>query len=170
LSQERVQLELKERLNYPYVLLMTIRNLKNALNSEYVDVTRIQIMLMDFLSDIPSTWVDEEFNTDIAKCRKESVVPIVHKFAGQLLSAKYVEARGLAKERKHIQVDYFGLKNAIINLLDRRGMLVRREKIEMSTGKNLEVQSIDDLIDELAEQDDQAELDAQEDKKKELET
>lgn len=144
-----VQLELKERLNYPEYLENVIKNINSAFNNENVTMTKIQSMILNFYYDIPRSWKDEEFLTDIKGLITEKKVPNVIKFCRVVMSKEFMKRHKIPLTKKKREVDYFRLKNAIINLLDRLNMLVRKDKIEMSTGKNLKFETLDDLIDEL---------------------
>lgn len=147
----RVQLELKERLNYPEYLENVIKNINSAFNNEKVSRTKIQDMILNFYYDIPRSWYDETFEKDVKGVIKERKIPNVIKWCGYNMSKEYMKKHEIPLTKKVKEVDYFKLKNAIINLLDRLNMLVRKDKIEMSTGKNLEFESLDDLIDSLSE-------------------
>lgn len=146
-----IQLELKERLNYPEYLENVIKNINSAFNNEKISRTKVNFMILNFLHDIPSTWYDNDFLNDIEGVVTEKEVPNVVKFCNTPLSKEYMERNGIPLTIKKSNVNYFQLKNAIINLLDRLNMLVRKDKIEMSTGRNLEFESLDDLIDSLQE-------------------
>lgn len=113
---------------------------------------KVNTMIMNLLNDIPNTWYDKEFEKDIKNVTKEREVPNVIEFCGVSLSKKYMEKHDIPLTKKIPDVNFFRLKNAIINLLDRRNMLVRKDKIEMSTGKNLQFETLDDLIDSIAEE------------------
>lgn len=155
MSADHVQLEFKERLNYPEYLQHVIENINSALNSEKVSMMKVNTMIMNLLNDIPNTWYDNEFEKDIENVTKEREVPNVIEFCGVPLSKKYMDKHDIPLTKKIPDVNFFRLKNAIINLLDRRNMLVRKDKIEMSTGRNLEFETLDDLIDEMAKEEDE---------------
>jgi len=146
-----VQLEFKERLNYTDYLQKVIENINNALNNEKISMSKIKIMILNYLNDIPSSWYDPQFEKDIDGVVKEKEIPNVIKFCGVIMSKAYMEKHDVPLTKKVTDVDFFRLKNAIVNLLDRRNMLVRKDKIEQSTGINLKYESLDDLIDEMAE-------------------
>ena len=148
-----VQLELKERLNYPEYLENVIKNINTAFNNEKISITKVQVMILNFLHDIPSSWYDKEFVQDIKGVVSVKEVPNIVKFGVSTLSKEYMKKHDIPLTKKVRNVDYFRLKNAIINLLDRLNMLVRKDKIERSTGKNLKYESLDELIDELQKED-----------------
>lgn len=151
-EQYDVQLEFKERLNYTQYLQNVIEAINNALNNEKVSMSKIKIMIMNYLNDIPSSWYDEDFENDIKGVVSEKEVPNIQKWAGVTLSKEYMKKHDIPLTKKVRDVDFFRLKNAIVNLLDRRNMLIRKDKIEQSTGKNLKYESLDELIDEMGEE------------------
>lgn len=152
-----IQLELKERLRYPEYLEDVIKNINSAFNNEKISTSKVNIMILNFLHDIPSSWYDNEFVEDIKGVITEKIVPNVVKWCGISMSKEYMEKHDIPLTKKVNNVNYFKLKNAIINLLDRLNMLVRKDKIEKSTGKNLKYESLDDLIDELQKEDEENE-------------
>jgi len=149
---DHVQLEFKERLNYPEYLQNVIQNINNALNNEKISMNKVKTMIMNLLNDIPNSWYDIDFEKDIEGVTREREIPNLIEFVGVPLSKKYMEKNEIPLTKKVNDVNFFKLKNAIINLLDRRNMLVRKDKIEQSTGKNLEYKTLDDLIDEIAKE------------------
>lgn len=154
MSTDVVQLEFKERLNYTEYIQHVIENINSALNNEKVSIIKVNTMIMNLLNDIPNTWYDNEFEKDIKNVTREREVPNVIEFCGVPLSKKYMKKHNIPLTKKIPDVNFFKLKNAIINVLDRRNMLVRKDKIEMSTGKNLQFETLDDLIDEMAKEED----------------
>ncbi len=155
MSADHVQLEFKERLNYPEYLQTVIQNINNALNNEKISMNKVKTMIMNLLNDIPHSWYDLDFEKAIKGVTKEREVPNVIEFSGARLSNAYMKKHEIPLTKKVTDVDFFRLKNAIINLLDRRNMLVRKDKIEMSTGKNLQFETLDDLIESIAEEEDE---------------
>lgn len=139
-----IQLELKERLPYTSILTASLLNLKKAINTAELNFDLIQTLILDFFTDIPRTWQDDKFKEDVENCITTRKVKAVPYFAGVPLDAETCEAQGIATIREIQEIDYFALKNAIINLLDRLNLLIRKEKIEYSTGVNLD-DNLEDL-------------------------
>jgi len=141
MSQENeldIQLELKERLPYNSILTASVLNLKRAIGQPDPNLNQIQALILDFFTDIPQTWHDEMFKNDVKLCVTTRKIPVYPKFAGVPLEPEVCEELGLVTEKQITEVDFFALKNAIVNLLDRLNLLIRKEKIEYSTGVNLE--------------------------------
>lgn len=146
-----IQLELKERINYTEILALSIKNQKELMKSETFSLSKLHLMIIDDLTDIPYTWYDTQFQKDIENVVQKRKVPNIVRFSGRPLSKSYMEKHNIPYEKEVMDIDYFRLKLAIRNLLDRLNMLIRKDKIEMSTGKNLEIESLDDLIDKMGE-------------------
>ena len=156
-EDDTIQLELKERLRYPEYLEEVIKNINTAFNNEKLSTSKVNMMILNFLHDIPSSWYDNEFVEDIKGVITERIIPNVVKWCGISMSKEYMEEHDIPLTKKVTNVNYFKLKNAIINLLDRRNMLVRKDKIEKTTGKNLKYESFDDLLEELQKEDEENE-------------
>jgi len=150
-EQYDVQLEFKERLNYTQYLQNVIEAINTALHNEKVSMSKIRTMILNYLNDIPSSWYDPEFENDIKGVITEREIPNLQKWAGVSLSKEYMMKNDIPLTKKIKDVNFFKLKNAIVNLLDRRNMLIRKDKIEQSTGRNLKYESLDELIDEMGE-------------------
>ncbi|MBA7490184.1 hypothetical protein ES702_00719 [subsurface metagenome] len=146
-----VQLELKERIDFPAYIENAFTKIFNAFNNEKIPKSKVQDMILNFYYDIPRSWKDETFQKDVEKIITEKEIPNIIKWCGITMSKEYMEKNDIPLIKKVKTVNYFKLKNAIINLLDRLNMLVRKDKIEYSTGRNLEYESLDDLIEELSE-------------------
>ena len=142
-----IQLELKERVNYTEVIMKSIMNQKEVIKNPNFSLSKLHLMIIDDLFDIPSSWYDKQFANDIDNVVTTKTVPNSIIFAGVALSEKYMKDNSIPLTKEVKDINYFKLKLAIRNLLDRLNMLIRKDKIEASTGKNLEYNSLDDLID-----------------------
>lgn len=148
-----IQLELKERINYTEILETSIKNKKDVIKSDIFKLSKLHLMIVDDFTDIPDSWIDEKYVEDIKSVVRKKTVPNVVLFNGVALSKEYMEKHKIPLTKQTVEVDYFKLKMAIINLLDRLNMLIRKDKIEQSSGKNLKFESLDDLIDSFEKED-----------------
>jgi len=140
------QLELKDRINYPHILTTSIIAMKSSLReTKEFKMRKVQLLILDLLTDIPDTWKDEEFELELKKVVTVRNIDVRPVNAGVRLSNSACKRMGIKTIRQEKQINYFRLKNAIINLLDRRHLLIRKEKIEQSTGRNLDIQFIEEL-------------------------
>jgi hypothetical protein len=142
-----IQLELKERINYTEIMEISMRNEKEIIKSDSFSISKLHLMIVDHLTDIPFTWYDKKFRDDIQNCITKQTIPNRRKRAGVYLSDAYHKRHNIPLTREKINVDYFKLKMACRNLLDRLNMLIRKDKIEKATGVLLNMESLDDLID-----------------------
>jgi len=144
-----IQLELKERLNYPEYLENVIKNINSAFGNEKISMTKVQAMILNLFYDIPASWYNDDFLNDIKGVVTIKQVPNIVKFCNSTLSKEYMIEQDIPLTKEVKSVNYFKMKNAIINLLDSLNMLVRKDKIEKSTGRNLKYKTLDDLLDSL---------------------
>lgn len=142
-SEDALQLELKERLNYTYIFQEGLLTINKALNSDNYDEEKVQKLILNLYAKIPDSWIDDEFKEDIKKCIQKFRIDVRPNSCGTKLSSEACRGMGLDIEKTIEVVDIYRIQTAIVNLLDRRNMLVRRSKIEYSTGKNLK-----DLVEE----------------------
>ena len=123
---------------YPNILTHTFLNLNRVIASKDADWQQVQTMIRNFHAEIPRTWRDKRFIEDMRSSVKKRVVDARPRFAGVPLDNETCKAAGIATTKTVYEVDYFAVKWAIVNLLDRLNLLIRKEKIEYSTGVNLE--------------------------------
>lgn len=147
-----IQLELKERVNYPEIIQKGMLDQKAVIRESTFSMDKLNLMILDQLFDIPSSWYDEKFAEEVKSVISTKTVKNTASHAGVQLSEEYMKAHDIPLTREVKNIDYFKLKLAIRNLLDRLNMLVRKDKIEMTSGRNLTIESLDDLIDEMDKQ------------------
>ena len=147
-----IQLELKERLNYPEILQKGMLDQKAVLKESAFSMNKLNLMILDQLFDIPHSWYDLKFDKEIKDVITKKTVKNKVYHAGVQLDEEYMKENEIPLTIEVTNIHYFKLKLAIRNLLDRLNMLVRKEKIEMSSGKNLSIESLDDLIDQMDKQ------------------
>ena len=140
-----IQLELRDRINYPHVLQSTLMNIKRALMNTDIDMTKIEDMMWDFFTDIPHSWYDEQFTDDVKKAFIQKTIDARPIWGDVRLSKATCEKYNMPITKTITSINIYILKNAIVNLLHRRDMLVRKKKIEYSTGKNLKIKTLDEL-------------------------
>lgn len=144
-SDMGIQLELKDRLPYANYLDQQLRSFEQSLGSDKTSTTNIQLKMLSLFNSIPDSWKDEDFENELKKCIKIRKIDIRPRFGGKPRSVEYCKRKGIPIVKNVRQIDYFKLKRTIINLLDGLQMLIRREKIERSTGRNLNIETIEEL-------------------------
>ena len=140
-----IQLELRDRINYPHVLQSTLLHIKQAISNTEISPERIEDMMWDFFTDIPHSWYDEEFTVEVKRAFIQKTVDARPLWGDVKLSHEVCEKYNIAVTKTVTGINVYLLKNAIVNLLHRRDMLVRKKKVEYSTGKNLKFETLDDL-------------------------
>jgi len=133
-----------------------------------VDLDKVEDLMWDFFTDIPHSWYDVDFTKDVQKAFTMKKVNNRPDWGGVPLSDETCRKYKIEIEKKIPVINIYVLKNAIINLLHRRDMLVRKKKIEYSTGKNL-VDTLDNIEDIHDDFDDMLMSDADKKIKEEIE-
>lgn len=144
-----IQLELKERLNYPEILQKGMLDQKAVLKDTNFSMGTLNKMILHLFYDIPHSWYDKKFAEEVKGVITKKKVKNKVYHAGVQLDKDYMKEHKIPLTKEITQIDYFKLKLAIVNLLDRLNMLVRKDKIEMTSGKNLSIESLDDLIEKM---------------------
>jgi len=157
MSSDKIQLELKDRLNYPYILTKSLFAIEMAYSEKDYDADKVEGMIWLLYHKIPETWKDKQFVDAVNDSVESKIVDVRPQFGKIKLNIELCEERGLKINEQVEYIDYFKILQAIINLMDRLNMLVRKDKIEKSTGKNLDYDedetSLDDLIDKDKDED-----------------
>jgi len=150
-SDMDIQLELKDRLNYTYILQASLLAVKRNMFQSEIDVEDLENQLWDLFTDIPHDWYDKEFIDEVKASFIKKQMDVRPKWGTTPLSIKYCKDNNIPLTKTISNLNPFLLKNAIINLLHRRDMLVRKKKIEYSTGKNLRFDTVEQLDKEFTE-------------------
>jgi len=108
-------------------------------------MNKIEDMMWDFFTDIPHSWYDETFTEEVMKAFIQKTIDARPIWGDVRLSKETCEKYNMPITKTVTSINIYLLKNAIVNLLHRRDMLVRKKKIEYSTGKNLKFATIDEL-------------------------
>lgn len=144
---DSVQLEVKDRINFAQLMEISLKSLETAYGEDDFKFSKVQKITRGFHHRIPVFWMDVEYLDDVENCLMTVNVDIRPTCCGIPLDRETCKAENIPMFKTQEYVDYERLQQAIINLLDRRAMLVRKEKIEWSTGKNLKGEEMVDLAD-----------------------
>ena len=153
MSSDRIQLELKDRLDYPYILTKSLFGIEMAYSEKDYDADKVEGMIWLLYHKIPETWKDKQFVDDVNNSVESKVVDVRPQFGKIKLNIELCKKQGLKINEKVEYIHYFKIFQAIINLMDRLNMLVRKDKIEKSTGKNLDYDEDKDSLDALIDKD-----------------
>lgn len=129
------QLQIRDKLPYNYLLSQMILTFQKAiLNIEY-SAEELREAVEGFVNMIPRAWRDEDFSKDL-----EAAVINIQTSSRPVFNE--VPASDEYCKRKRIQTtmlvqsfDYFKVFNAVINLLNRRHMLLKQQYKEIMTGR-----------------------------------
>lgn len=126
-------LTLRDRINFPYIvakLLLLIQefNVTQFAEKELVDAVR------GFVSGIPDQMKDAEFRKDEQKATITYNRDIRPSWCGELPSFEICEEYGIPALEKATTLDPYKMLQAIMNLLDRKHMVTRKQFIEKFTG------------------------------------
>ena len=127
-------LNIRDRLDFPYRIDQQIETFQKAtLNTDY-SRREIEESISGLVSLMPSRWQDKKFKEDIEASKTSVQVDARPVFAGVRMKKELCEEKGIALTRDLDVIDYFKMLQACIDLLDRLGMLSRREFTEAPTG------------------------------------
>ena len=145
-SDVGIQLELKDRMPYSEYLINQLRAFERVVTDPDKKVS-MQRIIYSLLKSIPDTWKNKKFLEALKECKTTKKVDVRPSFSGKKYTVEYCVANKIPISKEVSEIDYFKLKNTIINLFDSLQMLIRREKIEYSSGINLDYETIEDLWD-----------------------
>jgi len=135
-----LNLTVRERIDYPFLLANQILNIQRVIIKDYYDPAEIVDAVETLIAMIPATWrlTDEDFQDDIKNARVTYPVDIRPSFGGITATHEICEKMGWAVSKEESELNHFKAFNAVINLLDRKRMLTRRNWIEKVTGEPAE--------------------------------
>jgi len=136
-SDERL-LTLKDRINYPYILstkLLTIDEaIKARTKSGQESRREIEESIFSLDSSIPVAYKDDDYEIDMEKANKKVIIDNRPLVCGVPISEKACSEQGITPYTEETERDPFIVLQAIINLLNRRGMLSKTQWMEIATG------------------------------------
>jgi hypothetical protein len=128
-------LQIRERLPYNYLMSQMVLTFQKAiLNIEYSS-EELREASEGFVNMIPTSWRDEEFLQDLKFAEILIVQDNRPEFCGTLATEEFCLKNNIPLTRETKSFDYFKVFNAVINLLNRRGMLLKSQFKEIATGK-----------------------------------
>lgn len=130
-----VQLTLRDRLNYPYLIARQIETFQQAILNLDLSPDEISEAIEGLIHMIPTSWRDKQFNEALEEAVIDTEVDVRPSFCGVKLDVKACIELGYAVTVKSQDSDYYKLFLACVDLLDRRGMLSKRRFTERMIGK-----------------------------------
>jgi len=83
---------------------------------------------------IPKEWHDDEFQKERETAKVTKLVDQRPGFCGKPASLEWCKARGIEPYKKETTFNFYALFHATINLLQRRGLLSRKNYLEIMEG------------------------------------
>jgi len=87
------------------------------------------------LNLIPTAWRDDRFNEDLEKANTKKKVDLRPEFCGLRCSEEFCKKHGITAYVEEDALDYFKVLNAIMDLLNRRGLLGEVNRTEKMKGR-----------------------------------
>lgn len=144
-QKEFEQLTLKDRLNVPYLLAKQVLTFQAALLAlEYSD-KEIRESIKGFVHMIPSSWKDEQFRKDMKEAEITVKVDIRPESCGIKASEEFCKLHGIEQYKEELSRDYYKVFQACIDLLNRRGMMGKINRVEELEGIDFDAVSDDEV-------------------------
>lgn len=149
-SRRASELTIKDRLNFSFILGEYEIRLPALLDvTKDPSLNELRAFVSWVIHTIPEAWKDEKFKTEMKNSKVKIIEDIRPKISGVSLSEKYCKLRGIKTTRKRTITDPMREHQAIINLLNRRGLLSRVKYQEVTSGKKYDKNKPDEMeIDE----------------------
>jgi hypothetical protein len=128
------QLTIREKLPYHFLLATMILTFQKAiLNIEYSS-EELREAVEGFVNMIPFTWRDEQFEEDMQNAQIYLFQDQRPAFCGVVATEQICEDLHIDPYVYVLTFDYFKVFNAVVNLLNRRHMLLKPVYKEIFTG------------------------------------
>ena len=131
---DAAELTIKDRLNFPYILANQILTFQKAILALEYSEKEIRETIEGFISLIPDKWKDDDFRKEM----KKAIIKVKHdirpSFCGVTASEKFCEQHGIKAYDIVEGFDYYKLFQCCINLLNRRGLLSKIQRVEVLEG------------------------------------
>ena len=117
---------LTERINYSYVMLEQIR----IVDTTYLtgDENQINLAIQGLYDNIPESWHDDKFRDDVEKAKVIKKIDLRPVVVGHIrLDESVCKELGIESYRQEVTFNYSAMYRACINLLDRLGILMRKQ-------------------------------------------
>ena len=126
-------------MDYPFLVAAQINTIQQAILRKDLTIDNLAEAVLGLVHLIPSSWkdTDKKFLADYKVAFVTVQVDIRESFAGVQLSHEWHESHGVPSTKEETKPNYFLMFQAAINLLYRRGMIVRTEKTEKTSGRRV---------------------------------
>jgi len=132
-EQQFPTLTVKDKINYPFILGNALLKFQEAIvkvegQQSEQEVRESALCLFNL---IPTIWYDDQFKKDLEKATVKVKVDIRNEWCGKKV--------GKPKFENQDQIQPYRLVNAVVDLLERRELLSKKERIEKIEGVYLEL-------------------------------
>jgi hypothetical protein len=132
------QLTMRDRLPYHFLLSQMILTFQKAVLNIQYSAEEIREAVEAFVNMIPMAWRDQEFQKDLQAAEVLMHEDLRPSFCDIPADKEYCQAIGIPTDRLVKTFDYFKVFNAVINLLNRKHMLLKPQYKEIMTGERAE--------------------------------
>jgi hypothetical protein len=133
-SEKLFDLTIRDRINFPFLLAEQVTTFQKAILNKDFSRKEVEEAIKGFKNLLPTRWEDDDFKKDIKEAVNKVTIDIRPTFAGVSMSERMCKAKKIPMTEDIELMDYFKVLKSCINLLDRRGMLSKREYTEAPTG------------------------------------
>jgi hypothetical protein len=133
-KENQFDLTIRDRLNFPYLLGLQVETFQKSILNKDFSRREIEESIQGLVNVIPTRWKDKKFKDDLESAKAKVQVDIRPAFAGVRMKKELCEIRKIPIIQETIVIDYFKMLQACIDILDRLGMLSKREYTEAPTG------------------------------------
>ncbi|MEM3549937.1 MAG: hypothetical protein QXQ94_07035 [Candidatus Bathyarchaeia archaeon] len=125
-------LTIKDKINYPYILANALLKFQEAIIKAEGELSEQEVReaALCLFNMIPKTWYDEKFIKDVKKATFKVKVDVRKEWCGVKV--------GQPKYEKVEEINPYRLVNACVNLLERRELISKKERIEKVEGVYIE--------------------------------
>ena len=126
---DEIQLTIRDRINYPYILANQILTIQRVLLIEEAAKEVID-SVEALVHQIPDLYKDDAFRKDMAAATLKIKKDVRPKFGGIALDDETCKEMGVPTIEEIEESDPWAILQAVFNLLQRRSMLTRRSFVE----------------------------------------
>ena len=129
-------LTIKDKLNYPYLLAMQFITIQKVILNMEFSQREIKEAVLGLVQMIPDSWKDEDWEKDEKEAEIKTEIDHRRFWCGvKMLPELYVKQYGKSPFETILEYNPNKLFHAAVNLLDRRGLITRRAKVEKHLGE-----------------------------------
>jgi len=136
-TDHEAQLSLKDRINFPYLLanqILTVQKSILVADTSIASNREIREAIKCLVHLIPNSWKDKAFEKDLKKAEITEQIDMRPHFCGLSASVKFCEELGLTPYKEKVSFDYYKVFQACIDLLQRKQMLTKIQRVEKLEG------------------------------------